>query len=214
LATLENHDANKAFSRELINLHRGQGIDLYWRETLTVPSEHEYLEMSSLKTGGMFRMGVQMMQAFSEDQNIEKYSKLVNLLGLYFQLHGDYMNLCSDQFTEEKGFCEDLTEGKLSFLIIHAMRTDSFVCNQLKNILRQRTKDRKIKEYAISLLRGPKTFEYTLNALSDLENDIRQEIDTLGGNAFLSKLLDKFCASIAKTLRHQDKVDKVDQQQQ
>ena len=28
-----------------MNLHRGQGLDLYWRETLECPSEEDYLEM-------------------------------------------------------------------------------------------------------------------------------------------------------------------------
>lgn len=30
---------------ELINLHRGQGLDLYWRDTLSCPTEEEYLDM-------------------------------------------------------------------------------------------------------------------------------------------------------------------------
>jgi hypothetical protein len=30
---------------EMMNLHRGQGLDLYWRETYTCPTEAEYTEM-------------------------------------------------------------------------------------------------------------------------------------------------------------------------
>jgi geranylgeranyl diphosphate synthase type 3 len=30
---------------ELINLHRGQGLDLLWRDTFSCPSEEEYLAM-------------------------------------------------------------------------------------------------------------------------------------------------------------------------
>jgi hypothetical protein len=30
---------------ELLNLHRGQGMDLYWRENLICPTEPEYIEM-------------------------------------------------------------------------------------------------------------------------------------------------------------------------
>lgn len=33
------------FTEELLNLHRGQGMDLYWRETLNCPTEEEYLDM-------------------------------------------------------------------------------------------------------------------------------------------------------------------------
>ena len=30
---------------ELLNLHRGQGLDLLWRDTLQCPTEDEYIAM-------------------------------------------------------------------------------------------------------------------------------------------------------------------------
>lgn len=30
---------------ELLNLHRGQGLDLFWRDSLTCPTEEEYVQM-------------------------------------------------------------------------------------------------------------------------------------------------------------------------
>lgn len=30
---------------ELLNLHRGQGMDLFWRDSLTCPTEEEYVHM-------------------------------------------------------------------------------------------------------------------------------------------------------------------------
>lgn len=45
LQKLNNPEAMSIFSEELVNLHRGQGMDLFWRDTLTVPSEEDYLEM-------------------------------------------------------------------------------------------------------------------------------------------------------------------------
>lgn len=53
------------FSEELCNLHRGQGMDLYWRDTLTCPTEAEYLQMVGNKTGGLFRLTIKLMQAES-----------------------------------------------------------------------------------------------------------------------------------------------------
>jgi geranylgeranyl diphosphate synthase type 3 len=58
-------EAVRIYSEELINLHRGQGMDLYWRDTLTVPTEADYLEMVRNKTGGLFRLAVRLMQAES-----------------------------------------------------------------------------------------------------------------------------------------------------
>lgn len=44
--------ALEIFNQELLNLHRGQGMELYWRDSLTVPTEGEYLQTISNKTGG------------------------------------------------------------------------------------------------------------------------------------------------------------------
>jgi len=51
---------------ELINLHRGQGMDLFWRDSLTCPTEEEYIEMVNNKTGGLLRLAVKLMQACSQ----------------------------------------------------------------------------------------------------------------------------------------------------
>ncbi len=66
LFKLKSPKAIDIYTDELINLHRGQGMDLFWRDTLTCPSEADYLEMVGNKTGGLFRLAVKLMQAESE----------------------------------------------------------------------------------------------------------------------------------------------------
>jgi geranylgeranyl diphosphate synthase type 3 len=63
---LNNPGAIDIYVQELLNLHRGQGMDLFWRDTLTCPTEEEYLEMVGNKTGGLFRLAVKLMQAESD----------------------------------------------------------------------------------------------------------------------------------------------------
>ena len=65
LLKMNNAKAIQIYTDELCNLHRGQGMDLFWRDTLTCPSEDDYLEMVGNKTGGLFRLAVKLMQAES-----------------------------------------------------------------------------------------------------------------------------------------------------
>jgi geranylgeranyl diphosphate synthase type 3 len=65
LALMQNPKLIEIFTEELLNLHRGQGMDLYWRDSLTCPSEADYLEMVGNKTGGLFRLAIKLMQAES-----------------------------------------------------------------------------------------------------------------------------------------------------
>jgi geranylgeranyl diphosphate synthase type 3 len=65
--------AMEIYTEELLNLHKGQGMDLFWRDTLTCPTEEEYLAMVDNKTGGLFRLAVKLMQAESETGKYVKY---------------------------------------------------------------------------------------------------------------------------------------------
>lgn len=38
-------ELDRIVTEELLNLHRGQGLDLFWRDTLTCPTEEEYISM-------------------------------------------------------------------------------------------------------------------------------------------------------------------------
>ncbi len=66
LFKLNNPHAMHIYAEELCNLHRGQGMDLFWRDTLTCPTEDDYLEMVGNKTGGLFRLAVRLMEAESK----------------------------------------------------------------------------------------------------------------------------------------------------
>lgn len=68
LQKLNNPHTITIYTEELLNLHRGQGMDLFWRDTLTCPSEDDYLEMVGNKTGGLFRLAIKLMQAESKTQ--------------------------------------------------------------------------------------------------------------------------------------------------
>ncbi|KAI7877344.1 geranylgeranyl pyrophosphate synthase [Lichtheimia hyalospora FSU 10163] len=187
LIKLKNPEMVKIYTEELVNLHRGQGMELYWRDTATCPTEEEFIEMVDNKTGGLLRLAVKLMQAAST--STQDYTGLVSKIGIHFQVRDDYMNLQSQQYADNKGFCEDLTEGKFSFPIIHSIRTDPNN-RQLLNILKKRSDSLEIKQYALQLLERTGTFDYCRKFLANIEVEARKEIEQLGGNAKLEKIMD------------------------
>ncbi|KKY18149.1 putative geranylgeranyl pyrophosphate synthetase [Phaeomoniella chlamydospora] len=174
---LKNKDtAIGVFATELLNLHRGQGMDLYWRDTLTCPTEDDYLEMVQNKTGGLFRLAIKLMQG--ESYVSKDCVPLVNVIGLIFQICDDYLNLSSTSYTHNKGLCEDLTEGKFSFPVIHSIRAapDNL---QLINILKQKTKNEEVKRYALSYMEGTGSFQYTRGVIQELKKKAEELIQAL-----------------------------------
>lgn len=91
---LQHPTATNTFITELLQLHRGQGYDIHWREQVICPTEEEYKQMALDKTAGLFRLAVGLMQAFSTAHQSTNFTPLVNALGLYFQIRDDYINIC------------------------------------------------------------------------------------------------------------------------
>lgn len=178
--------ALSVFTEELLNLHRGQGQDIMWRDAAECPTEEEYSKMVMDKTGGLFRLAVKLMQVFSE--NRMDFMPMVDKLALYFQIRDDYINLASEAYMQNKSLYEDLTEGKFSFPIIHAIHSNP-KDHRLLNILKQRTEDVATKAYAVEYMRGKGSFEYTRATLTRLRDEVFEEIFKLGGHAQLKGLI-------------------------
>lgn len=182
------------YSEEMINLHRGQGMDLYWRETLECPTEAEYLGMVMNKTGGLFRLAVRLMMVLSEHK-LPELIDIANILGIIYQIQDDYLNLQSAEYSKNKGFCEDLTEGKFSFPIIHAIRKDPHN-KELLNVLRQKTTDITLKEYAVDYMRNTThSFDHVKTTIDYYDRQARAAIGTVSSKGMdtskLTAVLDK-----------------------
>ncbi|MCJ1243264.1 geranylgeranyl pyrophosphate synthetase [Trapelia coarctata] len=177
LQKLRNPKAIEIYIEELLNLHRGQGMDLYWRDTLTCPSEEEYLQMVGNKTGGLFRLAVKLLQ--TESSRDKDCIALVDTISLIFQILDDYKNLSSAAYNQSKGvLAEDLTEGKFSFPVIHAIRSDP--SNMvLINILKQKTDDENVKRYAVAYMERMGSFAYTRKVLCKLAATALSLVDEL-----------------------------------
>ncbi|KAK3377643.1 isoprenoid synthase domain-containing protein [Podospora didyma] len=122
----------RQLGKEMQHLVVGQSYDLSWTCNMECPTEEEYLSMVDGKTASLFRMLARLMDAKSHapsKPDLTSLTQLMTLLGRYFQIRDDYMNLTS----ADKGFCEDLDEGKYSLPLIHA--------------LNQKTKDITYKEH-------------------------------------------------------------------
>lgn len=185
---LGHPEATRVFTEQILELHRGQGMEIYWRDNFTCPTEAEYRLMTCRKTGGLFNLAVRLMQLFSA--STQDFSQLVSLLGLYFQIRDDYANLKSEDYAANKSFAEDLTEGKFSFPILHAIRSNEKDERVLK-IVRQRTQEVEVKKFCIRLIEEAGSFQYTKDTMQELDSAIRAEIERLGTNPLLSALMDE-----------------------
>ncbi|EER24921.1 polyprenyl synthetase, putative [Coccidioides posadasii C735 delta SOWgp] len=189
---LGNPSCLRIFIEEMQQLHVGQSYDLYWTHNTLCPSVSEYLKMVDMKTGGLFRMLTRLMVAESpvrEKVSDDALNLLSCLVGRFFQIRDDYQNLASADYAKQKGFAEDLDEGKLSFTLIHCIRTvesePKFAGDamQLRASLMKRRLDGKLsieaKREVLATMKKTKSLDYTLDVLRELHGELEREVGIL-----------------------------------
>jgi ophiobolin F synthase len=187
-AKLSNKDALQIVLDDVENLFLGQSWDLYWKYNLICPSVEEYLNMVDNKTGCMFRLLVRLMQGESERTTVFDFDRLTLLFGRFFQIRDDYMNLSSNEYSDQKGLCEDLDEGKFSYPILHCLEHHPEFKDYIIGVFRQRPvilahdSQKLPKECKINIveqLRRFGTFEACRSYLIEMEASLEAEIAKL-----------------------------------
>lgn len=148
--------------------------------------------MVDKKTGGLFRMLTRLMVAESpvgEKVSDDDLNVLICLLGRFFQIRDDYQNLASADYAKQKGFAEDLDEGKYSFTLIHCIQTleseSKFAGDamQLRAFLMKRRFEEKLsneaKREVLATMKKTKSLDYTLGILRELYDELEREVGNL-----------------------------------
>ncbi|POS72147.1 polyprenyl synthetase [Diaporthe helianthi] len=171
------------FIEEVENLHKGQSYDLFWKDHVECPSVDEYLMMIDQKTGGLFRLCVRLMEALATREIPEASSKdFVRQLSRYFQIRDDYQNLMSDQYAKEKGFAEDLDEGKISLPLIYTLQS-SPNRDAIARVFKRRDAGQmmgiEMKKFIIGEMRKAGALDRTYRLLRSMQDDMMDELRRL-----------------------------------
>jgi geranylgeranyl pyrophosphate synthase len=180
----ENPQSFGALLDGLTNLSRGQSWDLDWKLNTYCPSVTEYMSMVDGKTGAMFQMLVRMMHSMSSQTlPVSDFDRLTQLFGRWYQVRDDFQNLQDPEYTEQKGFCEDLDEGKLSYPVILSCNSDPTARTIILGIFRQKGNGtplaRNIKIQILNLIRNTGALEETWQLLQQVEKEVEDAISAL-----------------------------------
>ena len=201
---LANASAVDILLDELECLYLGQSWDLFYKVNLCCPSESEYLTMVDNKTGVMFRLLTRLMQGENAKEHID-FSRLTLLFGRYFQIRDDYMNIASSEYSDQKGFCEDLDEGKISYPLVHCLQDNPVLRGRILGIFRQKSISTnqgqallplQTKMYILKEIKTSGAMEKTLSTLKELEEDLVSEIGILEASSGMENPMLRLLLSI------------------
>ena len=158
------------YVQEMINLSLGQATDIAWHRGLANADEideKDYLQMCAYKTGTLARMAAKIAAVLADanEELVEKLGRFAESIGIAFQMQDDILDLTGKDFAEKKGGRgQDITEGKRSLIVIHALRTaNPKDKRRLVEILNMHTSDQTLRDEAIAIIEKYGSIDYAKN---------------------------------------------------
>ena len=152
---------------ELIEMTRrtieGQALDIGWaRDGRYDITPEDYLVMATHKTAhysGAVPLAVGAIVGGGTEQQIEALRSYGLDTGLAFQIQDDLLNLIGSEESTKKDFRSDITEGKRTLMVVHALQ-NSPKRERLIEILSSKEKDSAVLAEAVDIMVESGSIEY------------------------------------------------------
>lgn len=189
--------AYDVYFQELMNLHLGQAMDIYWHKGKAEKiTEAQYLQMCAFKTGCLPRLAAKLavLSAGGKNEMVKKMGRLAESIGIAFQIQDDILDLTSKEFFKNKGgFGNDITEGKRTLIIIHALRqakkTDK---KKLLKILNAHSNNQNLRNEALAIINKYRSLDYAKKKAQNLIKDSWKKVDNSLKDSASKRKLKKF----------------------
>ena len=154
---------------ELIEMTRrtieGQALDIGWaRDGRYDITPEDYLVMATHKTAhysGAVPLAIGAIVGGGTDAEVEALRNYGLDTGLAFQIQDDLLNLVGSAESTQKGFRDDITEGKRTLVVVHALQNSaSEKRGRLVSILSSKEKDLAVLAEAVALMEESGSIEY------------------------------------------------------
>ncbi len=152
---------------ELIEMTRrtieGQALDIGWaRDGRYDITPEDYLVMATHKTAhysGAVPLAVGAIVGGGSEEQIEELRAYGLDTGLAFQIQDDLLNLVGSEESTKKDFRSDITEGKRTLMVVHALK-HSGKRERLIEILSSKEKDPAVLAEAVDIMTESGSIEY------------------------------------------------------
>ncbi len=141
----------------------GQALDIGWaRDGRYDITTEDYLVMATHKTAhysGAVPLAIGAIVGGGSESQIEALRNYGLDTGLAFQIQDDLLNLVGSEESTKKDFRNDITEGKRTLVVVHALQ-NSPEKDRLIEILSAKEKDAQVLDEAVQIMEDAGSIEY------------------------------------------------------
>jgi len=171
------------YNQELLNVHLGQGLDIYWHQGHKNPGVQEYLQMCAYKTGVLARLSARLGAYLSgaSEAVIKSIGRFAEAIGVAFQIQDDLLNIEGEEFAKKIDVVgEDIHEGKRSLMVIHSLTAGTpEQSSRLVEILNSKTNDPVVINEAIAIMKATDSLTYARGVAKDIIEKAWADIEPL-----------------------------------
>lgn len=194
---------------ELIDMTRrtveGQALDIGWaRDGRYDITPEDYLVMATHKTAhysGAVPLAIGAIIGGGSESEIEALRNYGLDTGLAFQIQDDLLNLVGTEESTKKDFRNDITEGKRTLVVVHALQNlDEDARGRLIEILSSKEKDPQVLAEAVQLMESSGSIDYARsyaeNLTSIAKNRLREMVPPSYSRDLLESMADWFVSRL------------------
>lgn len=188
---------------ELIDMTRrtieGQALDIGWaRDGRYDITPEDYLVMATHKTAhysGAVPLAIGAIIGGGSAAEIEALRNYGLDTGLAFQIQDDLLNLIGSEESTKKDFRNDITEGKRTLMVVHALQHSS-QRDSLIDILSSKEKDQEVLAQAVAIMEESGSIDYARsyaeNLTSIAKNRLAEMVPPSSSRDMLTSMADWF----------------------
>lgn len=159
----------------------GQALDLGWaRDGRYDITPEDYLTMAIHKTAhysGAVPLAVGAIVAGAPDEKVEALRSYGLDTGLAFQIQDDLLNLVGTDEAKKKDFRSDITEGKRTLVVVHALQNASPQARErLIEILSAKERDPEALAEAVAIMEEAGSIDYARSYAEELSQNAKERL--------------------------------------
>ena len=171
--------------RELIAMTcrtvEGQALDLGWaRDGRYDITPEDYLTMAVHKTAhysGAVPLAVGAIVAGASEEQVEALRSYGLDTGLAFQIQDDLLNLVGTDEAKKKDFRSDITEGKRTLVVVHALQNAGAAARaRLVEILSSKERDPEVLAEAVAIMEEAGSVDYARAYAENLSQNAKARL--------------------------------------
>lgn len=176
-------ELHRIFASDFKRVVEGQGLELDWEHNDKFDvTEEKYFDMIGKKTAALMGLSCETggFLAGADEKTRKALRNFGESIGTAFQIQDDVLNIIGDFDKYQKEIGGDITEGKRTLMVVHAMKNaGKDEKEKILSILSSNSDKKEDIDYVIGIFKKYGSIDYAIEHAMKMVDDAKKQLDVL-----------------------------------